>query len=194
MVSCKESFKKRGGGITSSLISVGDRLLRKIPIGKIINTAIDALPAELHLPGYQYCGPGTRLKDRLKRGDPGINKLDQACKDHDIAYSKYSDSFNRTVADKILAEKAWERVRAQDSSLGERAAALAVTAAMKAKTAVGGGRKKRKQTSKTSRKRGGGIKRGRCNKKNKQKSSKKTSVWTMVKSGNGLYLRPYQNV
>ena len=32
---------------------------------------------EFHWPGYQYMGPGTHLAKRLKRGDPGINRLDQ---------------------------------------------------------------------------------------------------------------------
>jgi len=30
-----------------------------------------------HWPGYQYLGPGTHLKKRLARGDPGINRLDK---------------------------------------------------------------------------------------------------------------------
>lgn len=193
MTSCRHKLQKKGGGITSSLVSVGKNLLSRIPVGKIINTAIDALPAELHLPGgYQYCGPGTKLKERLQRGDQGINKLDQACKDHDIAYSKYSDSFNRTIADKILADKAWERLKSRDSSFGERAAALAVTTAMKTKTSIGGGRKKSKSKPRPGKKRGGTIKKKRCNKK--KKTPKNQTVWTMIKSGKGLYLRPYPRV
>lgn len=46
------------------------------------------------------------------------------------------------MADKILAEKAWNRVKSTDTSVGERAAALAVTAAIKGKTAVGGGKRR----------------------------------------------------
>lgn len=192
MTSCTQKLHKKGGGITSSLVSAGETILQKIPFGKIINTAIDALPVELHLPGgYKYCGPGTKLNARLKRGEPGINKLDQACKEHDIAYSKYSDSFHRTIADKILANKAWERVKSKDSSFGERASALAVTAAMRGKTAIGGGRKKRKSKSRNIKKRGGCIKKRRCSKK--KKSPRNPSVWTMVKSGRGLYLRPYRH-
>lgn len=30
----------------------------------IINNVIDSLPFELHLPGYQFCGPGTKLQKR----------------------------------------------------------------------------------------------------------------------------------
>ena len=44
----------------------------------LVNSIIDKLPVELHIPGYQYCGPGTKLKERLARGDPGINPLDAA--------------------------------------------------------------------------------------------------------------------
>ena len=33
---------------------------------------------------YQYLGPGTFLKKRLARGDPGINPLDRITKQHDI--------------------------------------------------------------------------------------------------------------
>ena len=33
---------------------------------------------EFHVPGYQYLGPGTKLKKRLTRDDPGINRLDKS--------------------------------------------------------------------------------------------------------------------
>ena len=42
----------------------------------------------MHLPGYQYCGPFTKLEKRLKRGDPGINKDDKAFKKYDRENSK----------------------------------------------------------------------------------------------------------
>ena len=75
----------------------------------IVNNLINKLPFELHFPGYQYCGPGTKLQKRLSKGDPGINPLDSACKDHDIAYAQdREDIQKRNAADKILAEKAWQ--------------------------------------------------------------------------------------
>ena len=43
---------------------------------------------EFHWPGYQYMGPGTHLAKRLKRGDPGINRLDKIAKQPDIDYSR----------------------------------------------------------------------------------------------------------
>lgn len=124
-------------------------VMKKNRKGKgLVNKLIDLLPVELHLPGgYRYCGPGTKLEERLKRGDPGINKLDDYCKDHDISYSKTSDSLDRNKADLLLADRAWERVKAKDSSLAEKVAAYAVTNTMKLKAKLGmgcGGSKKKK--------------------------------------------------
>jgi hypothetical protein len=42
---------------------------------------------ELHLPGYNYCGPFTKLDKTLARGDEPVNKLDAGCKSHDIFLS-----------------------------------------------------------------------------------------------------------
>lgn len=56
----------------------------------LLNKIINKLPVELHIPGYQFCGPGTKLAKRIARGDHGINPLDTACKEHDIAYEKKS--------------------------------------------------------------------------------------------------------
>lgn len=135
-------------------------------LSKAINRTIDALPVELHLPGgFRFCGPGTRLQERLARGEVGINPLDEACRIHDIAYSTYTDSDRRREADKELAKKAWTRVKASDSSLKERAAALAVTAAMKVKSKIGGGKRKKKSSGKglylkPYKKTGRGVKKG----------------------------------
>ena len=54
---------------------------------------------EFHWPGYQYMGPGTHLKKRLKRGDPGINRLDRIAKQHDIDYSKSANLQDKWKAD-----------------------------------------------------------------------------------------------
>ena len=55
---------------------------------------------ESHWPGYQYMGPGTHLQKRLKRGDPGINRLDRIAKQHDIDYSRA-----KTLRDKHAADR-----------------------------------------------------------------------------------------
>lgn len=72
----------------------------------------------------------------MARGDKGINPLDELCKIHDIAYSENKDSSKRYEADKELAKGALKRVFSKDASVGERAAALFVTSAMKAKTGL----------------------------------------------------------
>lgn len=126
-VSCKRGLKAGGG---------------------ILNSLINKLPVELHLPGYNYCGPGTKLKERLERGDRGVNPLDEACREHDIAYSQSKDINHRHIADKKLTEKAWERVFAKNSTWGERANSYIITNAMKAKVKLGMGSKiaKKKKT------------------------------------------------
>ena len=54
---------------------------------------------EFHWPGYQFMGPGTKLTKRLKRGDPGINRLDKIAKQHDIDYSKAKNLRDKWKAD-----------------------------------------------------------------------------------------------
>ena len=54
---------------------------------------------ELHWPGMQYLGPGTLLKKRLARGDPGKNRLDRIAKQHDIDYSKAKSLQDKWKAD-----------------------------------------------------------------------------------------------
>lgn len=167
----------RGSGLLGSIGNAA---------GAVLNRAIDILPVELHLPGYQYCGPGTHLKKRLARNDPGINQLDSACKQHDIAYAKFGDSKSRSIADHVLAEKAWERVKASDSSVAEKAAAWAITNIMKTKAKFGGGNKKKTKT-----------KQKRIKKKTqvlKKQSSTKCKCKKTIKKckkGKGLYLKPY---
>ncbi|XP_044582972.1 uncharacterized protein LOC123263990 [Cotesia glomerata] len=83
---------------------------RRVKGKGLVNRIINKLPFELHIPSYQYCRPGTKLAKRLARGDPGINQLDAACKKHDIAYSNNRENLEaRHEADKVLAEKAWQR-------------------------------------------------------------------------------------
>lgn len=109
----------------------------------LVNSVINSLPFELHLPGYEFCGPGTKLQKRLKRGDKGINTLDAACREHDIAYSKNKEINKRHQADKILENRAWERVLSKDSSIGEKTSAYLITNAMKAKVKLGMGLKEK---------------------------------------------------
>ena len=57
---------------------------------------------EFHWPGYQYMGPGTKLEKRLKRGDPGINRLDRIAKQHDIDYSHAKNLQDKWKADEKM--------------------------------------------------------------------------------------------
>ena len=72
---------------------------------QVINTV---LPFEKHLPGMRYCGPGTRLRNRLnpdntpKPGHEPVDRVDEASLKHDIAYSKYNDLKHRMEADKEM--------------------------------------------------------------------------------------------
>lgn len=166
----------------------GKRISRRSTIVKrgrgLLNKLVDLLPVELHIPGgYRYCGPGTKLTERLQRGDPGINPLDEACKEHDIAYAKYSDDQNRNIADRILANKAWERVKSSNASLAERAAAWAVTTAMNAKSKLGMGHSRKRKTSR----RTNGVRK----KKHRRRRTRGRKRGGGRKTARGLYLRPY---
>lgn len=119
-------------------------------MSSFVNKAINKLPFELHLPGYQFCGPGTKLQRRLARGETGINPLDAACREHDILYSVHKDDLSkRHEADRLLQERAWQRVTASDASIGEKSAAWAITNTMKAKRKLGLGGIRKKKRSKT---------------------------------------------
>lgn len=119
---------------------------KKKRVGKgFLNSVINKLPFEMHIPWYNYCGPGTKLAERLARNDPGVNELDRACKEHDIAYSMTNDQRKRNVADEILAKAAWERFKASNASIKERLAALGVAGIMKTKARAGMGVKNNKK-------------------------------------------------
>lgn len=105
----------------------------------VINSLIDNLPVPLHLPGYNYAGPGTPLDLHLERGVKPVNKLDEAAMRHDIAYSKSANLNDRHEADYELQEDAWKRFKSHDSNIGEKANAWLVTTAMRAKRALGAG-------------------------------------------------------
>ena len=74
--------------------------------GKVdIQKKIEKFGIEFHLfslskrKRYQYLGPGTFLKKRLARGDPGINRLDRISKQHDIDYSNAKNIRDKWKAD-----------------------------------------------------------------------------------------------
>lgn len=117
------------------------RYYKEIKGNGIVNSLINKLPFELHVPGYNYCGPGTKLKQRLERGDVGVNPLDEACKLHDISYSNEKQLPDRHRADKVLLTNALNRITSSDASLREKLAAMGVSAAMYGKIKLGMGNK-----------------------------------------------------
>ena len=150
--------------------------------GGLLNSAINKLPFELHLPKYNFCGPGTRLEKRLARGDSGINPLDAACKNHDIAYSISNNRKIRNQADLKLAEEAWKRVKATDSSLGEKTYAWFVTNLMKAKAKLGMGLKSTKtKGGKKTKKSGKGLRKSPKNRTRRQRHRPKNILNHIIK-------------
>ena len=78
----------------------------------------DKFMPEMHLRQPQFvdsaCGPFTRHKERIKEfkraGDTRYiyrNELDKVCFQHDAAYADHKDLINRTKADKVLRDKAY---------------------------------------------------------------------------------------
>lgn len=115
-----------------------------------LTKALSLIPAELHIPGgYNFCGPNTKLKERLARGDKGINPLDDACLDHDNVYDSTEDSRILKTADDVLAVKAWDRFKSKATPLKEKAAAMLVVNAMKLKRKLGGARRLKSNSKST---------------------------------------------
>ena len=80
--------------------------------------ADDKFISEMHLrqPQFIYsaCGPFTRRRERIRKfkqtGDTRYiyrNDLDKACFQHDSAYADNKNLINRTKADKVLRDKAY---------------------------------------------------------------------------------------
>ena len=92
--------------------------LALININNVINKFLlagDKFLTEMHLRQpqsvYSACGPFTRHKERIKKGDTRYiyrNELDKACFQHDSAYADHKDLINRTKSDKVLRDKAYD--------------------------------------------------------------------------------------
>ena len=77
--------------------------------GSFLNTLMNKLPFEMHLPGHNFTGPETKLYKRLgQHGTPKewsipINRVDNAAYHHDLCYSKHGDTKTRDeVCDKTM--------------------------------------------------------------------------------------------
>ena len=72
---------------------------------------------EKHLPGCNYCGPGTNVNRRVRERVQPMTRLDQACFKHDL------DTETRGPA---LAGRDPKKLRASDMRLAKAAKAIAL--------------------------------------------------------------------
>ena len=69
--------------------------------GSFLNSLVNKLPFEMHLPGHNFTGPGTKLNKRLnpdgtpKEWSMPMNRVDYAAYHHDFCYSKHDDTKTR---------------------------------------------------------------------------------------------------
>ena len=77
--------------------------------GNFLNTLVNNLPFDMHLPGYNFIGPRTKPYKRLNSdGTPKawsipINRVDDAAYHHDLCYSKHDDTKTKNeVCDKTM--------------------------------------------------------------------------------------------
>ncbi len=52
-----------------------------------------------------FCGPGTQLEKRLKRGDKPVSNSDAICLRHDLAYSKATSYEDERIADENMLQE-----------------------------------------------------------------------------------------
>ena len=108
-------------------------------LAKLPGTPWAKYPGEKHLPGYNYCGPGTRLDIRLdeqnqpQSSEHPINAIDKACYAHDLAY-KSDDLRKRHIADVNLI---YALNAIKDKNLKQRITSWLIKTAMKGKILFG---------------------------------------------------------
>ena len=124
--------------------SLVNTLLNKLPLPEMHLGLPQSVPSEFRPGGkynrtskYSYCGPFTKLRSRLDQGYSGVNRLDQACLDHDLAYAASSDVKTRNKADDILANKAAQIVMDSNAPDYEKQDGRLVTGIIAAKSRFG---------------------------------------------------------
>ena len=120
------------------------RLTAKQRKAGYINQVINSLPYEMHVPGYNYLGPGTDYVGRStgKRGkakQKPVNDLDAAAMMHDMAYQQYAQGPGRLAADKKMRCASKKIYKNSQKGYGERAAAFAAEKAFALKNYFEGG-------------------------------------------------------
>jgi len=150
------------------------------------------LPIELHLVDWStlkrhnWTGPGTNVYKRLLRNDPGITKLDEAAKQHDIEYTKSTDSEHRRRADIALYHAAKEIFTDKSTPFGDKINSWIVKRVMKAQAGLGIVARGRRRSLEDIL-RGAGMKRTitQTAKKKKRKNKKKKNTNEKKKNSSG---------
>ncbi len=131
---------------TKKIVFLGDGLGGNFDIHSVLSklgylNPFAKYPGELHVPGYQYCGPNTRLDIRLDKNDnpkPGekpINQTDAVCYQHDLNYREAGNDLSKKhQADKIMIEKLDQIT---PSGIKERIVKALINTTMKAKVKLG---------------------------------------------------------
>ena len=96
--------------VNASHVETKTQFVKKGDAGRsFINILVNKLPFEMHLPGHNFTGPGTKLYERLnsdgtpKEWSMPINRVDNAAYHRDICYSKQDDTKTRNeVYDKTM--------------------------------------------------------------------------------------------
>ena len=86
---------------------------------------------EIHLPGHNYTGAGTRTLERIAAGDQPINQIDELALQHDINYLEAIGQSDRNVlvnqADDVMVNTALDiAFGRKDSTPRERVEGLIV--------------------------------------------------------------------
>lgn len=80
-------------------------------VKNLLNKAINKLPVELHWPGHNFTGPGTKLERRLDGKDKPlphskpINRVDETSMYHDLCYRDNSSREGRTKCDRDMLKR-----------------------------------------------------------------------------------------
>tara|TARA_R110000796_G_C14556478_1_gene434404 strand:+ start:1888 stop:2235 length:348 start_codon:yes stop_codon:yes gene_type:complete len=98
----------------------------------------DLVVREMHLPGHNYTGPFTNYKQRQKRGDKPVNRVDALSERHDGAYEEYRrDQSKINHADFMYVSGAANIVLDSNASRRERSEAAFVGTVIGIKGIVG---------------------------------------------------------
>ncbi len=99
-------------GVTKTQFVKGKNGVSSLKGGSVMNKAINNLPFEMHLPGHNFTGPGTKLSKRLnpnltpKDWSKPVNRVDNAAYHHDVCYLKNKDTKTRNrVCDKNMLDE-----------------------------------------------------------------------------------------